>query len=65
MAWKVLLPISLLLLVVMGGLTFWWPRGFAWDRWVWPVVPVLAAYLVYGAVQAQRWSGRRQRELAA
>jgi len=64
-AWKVLLPISLVLVVAIGGLALRFPSGFAWDRWVWPVVPVVAAYLVYGAVQALLWGGRRQRELAA
>ena len=35
-AWKVLLPISMALVVVIGGLVMWQPtsHGFPWDRWV-------------------------------
>jgi NADH-quinone oxidoreductase subunit H len=66
-AWKVLLPVSLVLVVLIGGLTLWKPtaNGFPTDKWVWPLLPLILAYLVYGAVQALRWSDRRQRELAA
>ena len=47
MAWKVLLPIAFVLVVVVGGLVMWkLPQGFAWDRWVgWPITIALFAYL--------------------
>jgi NADH-quinone oxidoreductase subunit H len=67
-AWKVLLPISMVLVVVVGGLALW-PRtanGFPWDRWVgWPLTLALFAYLGYMIVAARRWSARRTREMAA
>jgi NADH-quinone oxidoreductase subunit H len=67
-AWKVLLPISMVLVVVVGGLVLW-PRtanGFPWDRWAgWILSPLLFAYLAYMIVAARLWSARRTRELAA
>jgi len=67
-AWKVLLPISMVLVVVVGGLVLW-PRtanGFPWDRWAgWILTPLLFAYLAYMIVAARRWSARRTREMAA
>jgi NADH-quinone oxidoreductase subunit H len=67
-AWKVLLPISMVLVVVVGGLVLWSPtaRGFPWDRWAgWILAPLLFAYLAYMIVAARRWSARRTREMAA
>ena len=67
-AWKVLLPVSLALVVVVGGLVMWKPTagGFAWDKWVgWPLAIVFALYLVQAAVRARLWSRRRLKELAA
>jgi NADH-quinone oxidoreductase subunit H len=67
-AWKVLLPIALVLVVTVGGLMMWPPtrNGFPWDRWVgWPLTAVLFAYLAYMLVAARRWSVRRAREMAA
>jgi NADH-quinone oxidoreductase subunit H len=61
-AWKVLLPISMAMVVVVGGLTFWRPtrQGFPWDPYVaWPVCIGLVAYLAYGILAARRWSARR------
>ena len=67
-AWKVLLPIAMVLVVVVGGLVLW-PRtasGFPWDRWAaWILTPLLFAYLGYMIVAARRWSARRTREMAA
>ena len=67
-AWKVLLPIALVLVVAVGGLALW-PRtanGFFWDRWVgWPLTALLFVYLAYMIVAARRWSARRTREMAA
>jgi NADH-quinone oxidoreductase subunit H len=67
-AWKVLLPIAMALVVGVGGLALW-PRtanGFPWDRWAaWLLTPLLFVYLAYMIVAAQRWSRRRAREMAA
>jgi NADH-quinone oxidoreductase subunit H len=67
-AWKVLLPISMALVVAVGGLALWPPtaNGFPWDRWAgWILTPLLFAYLAYMIVAARRWSARRAREMAA
>jgi NADH-quinone oxidoreductase subunit H len=61
-AWKVLLPISMLLVVIVGGLSLWGPtrNGFPWDPYVgWPACLALGAYLVYGILAARRWSAQR------
>jgi NADH-quinone oxidoreductase subunit H len=66
-AWKVLLPISLVLVVVVGGLVLWpaTASGFPWDRWVaWPLTAGLVAFLLYVMVRAVQWSRRRTQELA-
>jgi hypothetical protein len=67
-AWKVLLPISLVLVIATGGLLLCKPTalGFPWDRYVgWPLTIGLVAYLVVGMLRAIRWSRRRPQELAA
>ncbi len=66
-AWKVLLPISLALVVVIGGLTLVLPRGFpVVDRIVgWPIVLGIFAMLVVGVLRAVQWSRRRIQEMAA
>jgi NADH-quinone oxidoreductase subunit H len=67
-AWKVLLPIALAMVVTVGALVMWPPtrNGFPWDRWVgWPLAALLFAYLLYMIVAARRWSLRRAREVAA
>jgi NADH-quinone oxidoreductase subunit H len=67
-AWKVLLPIALVLVVVVGGLVLWpaTANGFFWDRWVgWPLTLGLVAFLLYVMVRALQWSRRRAQELAA
>jgi NADH-quinone oxidoreductase subunit H len=67
-AWKVLLPMAMALVVVVGALVTWGPtrNGFPWDRYVgWPLAAGLGLYLAYLAVSARRWSARRARELAA
>jgi NADH-quinone oxidoreductase subunit H len=66
-AWKVLLPVAMGLVVAVGALTMWRPTraGFPWDRFVgWPVTVGLALYLVYEMVSARRWSTRRVQEFA-
>jgi NADH-quinone oxidoreductase subunit H len=67
-AWKVLLPMAMVLVVAVGGLVMWpaTSQGFPWDRYVgWPITVVVFAYLVYMIVAARRWSVRRAREMAA
>jgi NADH-quinone oxidoreductase subunit H len=66
-AWKVLLPISLGLVVVVGGLTLVpaTASGFPWDRWVaWPLTGLLVLFLLSVTVRAMQWSRRRTSELA-
>jgi hypothetical protein len=67
-AWKVLLPIALTLVVVVGGLVMWKPtsNGFPWDRFVgWPLTAALFLYLALGIVRARQWTRRRLKEVAA
>jgi NADH-quinone oxidoreductase subunit H len=67
-AWKVLLPIAMVLVVAIGALVMWpvTRNGFPWDRYVgWPITAVLFFYLAYMIVAARRWSIRRAREMAA
>jgi len=67
-AWKVLLPIAMGLVVAVGGLLMWPPtqNGFPTDRYVgWPLTAVVFFYLLYMLVAARRWSARRVREMAA
>ena len=68
-AWKVLLPISLVLVVVTGGLVMWPRTGNGL-----PLGPLgrladhhrpASSILSYGIVSAVRWSRRRVQELAA
>jgi NADH-quinone oxidoreductase subunit H len=66
-AWKVLLPISMTLVVVIGGLIMWGPRnGFLWDPYAaWILTVGVFLLLIYWVVAARRWSARRIREAAA
>jgi NADH-quinone oxidoreductase subunit H len=66
-AWKVLLPISLGLVAVVGGLVLWPATrgGFPWDRWVgWPITLAVAGFLLVTMLRALHWDARRERELA-
>jgi NADH-quinone oxidoreductase subunit H len=66
-AWKVLLPIALALVVVVGGLVLWPPtaHGFPWDRFVgWPLTLALVAFLLVVMVRAMQWNRARDRRLA-
>ena len=67
-AWKVLLPISLALVVVVGGLALWplTANGFPWDGIAgWLTTAGLALFLVNVMLRALSWNRRRARELAA
>jgi len=67
-AWKVLLPMSMGLVVVVGGLVMWGPtkNGFPWDRYFgWPLTGIVFLILFYWMVAARRWSAGRVQEYAA
>jgi NADH-quinone oxidoreductase subunit H len=67
-AWKVLLPIALGLVVVVGGFVMWEPtqNGFVWDRWLaWPLTLGVFAFLVVVMARALRWRVRRPQEYGA
>src|SRR6266508_652863 len=67
-AWKVLLPISFALMVVVGGLVMWktTANGFPTDKYVgWPITIALFLLLFTGIVRAIQWSRRRLQEMAA
>jgi NADH-quinone oxidoreductase subunit H len=66
-AWKVLLPIALGLVLVVGLLVILPATryGFPWDGYVgWWVMAALFLALVTAAVQAMRWRVGRRKELA-
>ena len=68
MAWKVLLPVAMVLVVVVGFLVMLpaTRNGFPWDRYVaWPLAGGLFLYLVVTMLGAYRTSVRRNRALAA
>jgi NADH dehydrogenase len=65
-AWKVLLPISMLLAIAVGALVLWMPAGFLWDRFVaWFVFGGIFVYLLVGLLRAVQWSRARIRAMAA
>jgi NADH-quinone oxidoreductase subunit H len=67
-AWKVLLPISLALVLVVGGLVLVpaTANGFAWDRWVgWPLTLLVVGFLFTVMVRALLWNRSRSRDLGA
>jgi NADH-quinone oxidoreductase subunit H len=67
-SWKVLLPISLALVVVVGGLVLWPATrdGFPWDAWVgWPLTLGVLFFLVFVMLRALAWNKSRAREIAA
>lgn len=70
-AWKVLLPIALVLAVVIGGLALpvfpGTQDGFGmWDKaWAWGLTALTFVYLVYVMLSARRWAKRRVQQLAA
>jgi NADH-quinone oxidoreductase subunit H len=67
-AWKVLLPIAMVLVVLVGGLIMWPPtkNGFPWDVWVaWPLAGLVLGYLLFTMAAAWRSRSVRVREVAA
>jgi len=67
-AWKVLLPIALVLVVGVGGLVLWpaTASGFPWDRFFgWPLTLLLVGFLFLVLVRALQWNRSRARSLAA
>ena len=67
-AWKVLLPIAMLLVVAIGALVMLpaTKNGFPWDRFVgWPVTALVLGYLFLTMVVAWRSRSQRVREIAA
>ena len=67
-AWKVLLPIALGLVVIVGGLVLVpsTAKGFAWDRWVgWPLTLLVVGFLFSVMLRALQWNRARGRELGA
>ena len=66
-AWKVLLPIALVLVVLVGGLVLVpaTANGFPWDRYVgWPLTLLLVGFLTVVMIRALQWNKRRAGELA-
>jgi NADH-quinone oxidoreductase subunit H len=68
-AWKVLLPIAMVLVVTVGFLVTWpvTANGFGlWDKaWAGITTAVIIVYLASVGVAARRWQARRLREQAA
>jgi NADH-quinone oxidoreductase subunit H len=65
-AWKVLLPIALALVLVVGGLLLepGTAHGFPWDRFVgWPITLLVVGFLFTAMVRAVLWNRSRGREL--
>jgi NADH-quinone oxidoreductase subunit H len=66
-AWKVLLPIAFVLVIVVGGLVLWpaTASGFPWDRYLgWPLTLLLVGFLLVVMVRALQWNRARARSLA-
>src|SRR5438552_13582981 len=60
-AWKVLLPIALALVVAVGGLALWPPtrNGFPWDGYAaWILTGLVLVYLLAQVVAARRYERR-------
>jgi NADH-quinone oxidoreductase subunit H len=67
-AWKVLLPVSFVYVVGIGGLVLWptTAYGFPWDRFfAWPLTGLLFLFLLGVMARALRWNRQRERELLA
>jgi hypothetical protein len=67
-AWKVLLPISMVLVVAIGGLLMWAPtrNGFLWDRYVgWPLTLLVFGALTLWMAGARLSKKRRVHDMAA
>jgi NADH-quinone oxidoreductase subunit H len=67
-AWKVLLPIAMVLVVTVGGLVMYKPtrNGFVWDRYFgWPLTILVLGALVLWMASARLSQKRRMQDLAA
>ena len=67
-AWKVLLPISMVMVVVVGGLIMFPPTryGFPWDRYVgWPLTLLVLGSLTLWMVGARLAKKKRVHQMAA
>jgi NADH:ubiquinone oxidoreductase subunit H len=67
-AWKVLLPIAMVLVVTVGGLLMYPPTrdGFFWDAYVgWPLTLLVFGALAFWMASARLSHRRRDRQLAA
>jgi NADH-quinone oxidoreductase subunit H len=65
-AWKVLLPLAMVLAVAIGGFVLWKPNGFPWDGGAgWALTGITFFYLIYVMLAARRWARHREQELAA
>jgi len=67
-AWKVLLPISMVIVVVVGGLIMYGPTryGFPWDRYVgWPLTLLVLGSLTLWMVGARLAKKKRVHQMAA
>jgi NADH-quinone oxidoreductase subunit H len=67
-AWKVLLPIAMTLVVLVGGLSLWEPTrgGFLWDKPAALLTSLaIGLYLLAAAAVAWRSRARRAQEMAA
>ena len=67
-AWKVLLPISMTIVVVVGGLIMWpvTRNGFLWDKYVgWPLTALIFGALIAWMAGARLSKKRRVHEMAA
>jgi NADH-quinone oxidoreductase subunit H len=78
-AWKVLLPIAMTLVVVVGGFAMWGPTRDGWmgalgrigvpawldDAGAWLLSAAAFFGLAYVMISARRWNARRAQELAA
>ncbi|MCU0241118.1 MAG: NADH-quinone oxidoreductase subunit NuoH [Vicinamibacteria bacterium] len=68
MAWKVLLPTALALVVIVATLLTFesTANGFDLDRYIaWPVTLLVLGWLAYVMIGARLWNARRARELSA
>ena len=65
-AWKVLLPIGLFMVVLVSFLVIYVPNGFVFDSWVgWLLTLGIFAFLFVVMQRALRWKSKRETEMLA